>query len=746
MPTPQEKRVQDELDLLLTYQMEGMSDQDKADWKEYMTLIRKEYDDAAKKAEDTNLKEEERKYYADLKTSIASSLPDITRGAFNATAAFKNGDTLGGTAALMDICAAVIPVLTSLAAAGGPEGAIVGALFSVVGQILAFFAPKAPSLESKIKEMFEKMEADVNLVKAEAVETSIQRYASTIKDCCILLHKVLTMKIATVKDAAAFLEKTSTVHDRIMIGQDKLAVPEFASWEVAAWLSNSDKYDNEKWPEIMGHWCMAYANLVHCNVMLKCLANKKTMQEWEKDFEEKNPQGLLLNYPETRQDIWNALTGNDGLQGRIDAVLADWKDWATTALGVLGATEPNAKDRGLYVHRGTDGNGYPYLYAATGRSGFVQGWSPVKSGSYWLGNGYVDQFLIAVPQKPADPLKPQYRLFIPRSHNDRLYDAMIAPSPPAEVRRIEQEIKTGTFSAVCALSNAAAAQRGDEVEPCYVYATQNSSAGSDLLMFQLDGKDKATDSSWRFSVKLPVMSVSAVTHPPTTLPDDPDGDGLPPGSPLLGGTAHSQSIQYAGMHGSSEIFVTALGKSYYVPAPWPSYSGLAADDYYLWLFSPTAIACASHASIMKCASGKAKAARWMGYVPGTGGVLGDTKTQGVGNIWLLDGLQYTSEPPLKGFIFVWPCSDGTMTACSYQRSVEREAAGDHREFLATDTLGLFTTDYSVDVRSGSLGVGSWRKSSQAVASQVQKVAIPCWPMVQRLKRDLRIGDARKVMA
>lgn len=741
--TAEEKRVQEELDLLLTYQMEGMSDDDREAWREYMGLIKDEYKAAAKEARNKELDDKQQKYYDDLKNSIAKSLPSITKGAFDAAVAFKKGDNLAGTAALMDICAAIIPVFTSLAAAGGPEGALVGALFSAVGQILAYFAPKAPSIEQKIKELFDKADAKQNLVKIEAVETSIRRYAGAIKDGSIALHRALSLKITDVKSASLFLERAKAFQEIIKRGEQKMDAPEFASWEVAAWLSLEDNHENKMWPEIMGHWCLAYANLVHSNLILKCLVNKKRVQELQADFAEDNPAGPLAGFPETRHDIWKKL---GSLLGMVDSLLSDWKNWSETALGILRETDGNARDRGLYVHAGWHRNGYPYLYAATGRAGFRNGWSPITSGTYWLGDGYLNDFSIIAPKKSPEPLNPQYRLFLPRSHDERLYHATIMADPPAQVRQNEQEVRTGIFSSAWALPNLAAAptQAGSDPEPCHVYVGKNDGAAGELLMFQLDGKNAVTDSGWRVPAKARVTSVRAVTHPPAALPDDPDRDGLPAGSELLGGTDHAQSIQYAGLQGSPDIMVVVQGRAHHVTSPWSDYRGIAVDDYYLWVFGPTAFACASHASIIKCVNGKTATPRWVGHAPS---IVGDL-THPTGNMrwWDLNGNSSQSYPAVQGVISVSPCQDGTVTVCAFTRAYDHDMARSQLVWKGTDTLGLFTADCKVDIGSASITIGSWRRSEVAAGFSVQKMPIPCWSLIQSLKADLRIGGASSVMA
>src|SRR5215470_17036899 len=129
----------------------GMTDAQRQSLTNSMSTIMSQYEEAAKRRDDAKLDEKTRKKYADICDSIAKSLPDITQGALSAASAFRKGDYISGSAAIMDICAAVAPVIGSLAAMGGPPGALIGALFSVIGQILTFFAPKQPSLVDLIE-------------------------------------------------------------------------------------------------------------------------------------------------------------------------------------------------------------------------------------------------------------------------------------------------------------------------------------------------------------------------------------------------------------------------------------------------------------------------------------------------------------------------------------------------------------------------------------------------------------------
>lgn len=183
MPTPEQEQLDANIELLLAIQFDGMDPIARQNLMESMADIREEYLLAAEKGKTS-------KYYKDVGDSIAKSLPSIVKGALSASEAFKKGDYITGSAALMDICASVIPVFASLSSAAGPEGALVGAIFSVIGQILSFFAPKQPSLEEKIQKMFDHLQSEQQIVAITAVGHGIRSYTNSLRTKCMGIHKM----------------------------------------------------------------------------------------------------------------------------------------------------------------------------------------------------------------------------------------------------------------------------------------------------------------------------------------------------------------------------------------------------------------------------------------------------------------------------------------------------------------------------------------------------------------------------
>ncbi len=185
MPTLEEEQLNANLDLLLQIQLDNVANDPVAtqNLKDKIEKVREEYREAAEKGKSS-------KYHKDLADSIAKSVPLIVKGVYAATAAFKKGDYITGSAAIMDICASVIPVFTSLFSAAGPAGALVGALFSLIGQILSFFAPQQPSLEEKIQKMLDHLKSEDQIQDMTAVGYSISSYTTSLRTKCMGIHKM----------------------------------------------------------------------------------------------------------------------------------------------------------------------------------------------------------------------------------------------------------------------------------------------------------------------------------------------------------------------------------------------------------------------------------------------------------------------------------------------------------------------------------------------------------------------------
>jgi hypothetical protein len=178
---------------------------------------------------------------------------------------------------------------------------------------------------------------------------------------------------------------------------------------------------------------------------------------------------------------------------------------------------------------------------------------------------------------------------------------------------------------------------------------------------------------------------------------------------------------------NSEIYVDISGRLGYVPSPWAGYDGLGVDRHYVWVFGSGGVACATHASIMRCLKGEIPQPRWSQHWP----------------MQILYTQKYFEEEkkvvgqhrrPLLGLVDVCPCDDGTMVAALYVRSVRRNDPNefDSQEYYSfTDSRALYTAAYQTDLNKKSLTV-DWTKIEGSEAVRVHKLPVYCWSQFERL--------------
>src|SRR5882757_7241080 len=114
MPTPEEVQLYANIELLLKVQMKGMDGTRRLKLVNSIGAIKTEYQTAVQKYEEKVKKGEDAKYYKDVADSIAKAVPNLVKGLYAAVKAFDDRDYITGTAAIMDICASVIPVFTAV--------------------------------------------------------------------------------------------------------------------------------------------------------------------------------------------------------------------------------------------------------------------------------------------------------------------------------------------------------------------------------------------------------------------------------------------------------------------------------------------------------------------------------------------------------------------------------------------------------------------------------------------------------
>lgn len=718
---PNIKQIKDQVKLISEVVLLSHGEPTREVYDNALAGIVKEYEAAVKKLDDKNASEAEKKYAKDVTDTISKNLPNMTKAALSAASAFKSGDYMNGSAAIMDICASGAQMIGSLSAAAGPFGAVLGAVFSIVGQLLTYFGPKQPSLKDQIVEAIRGLNAETRLQNAEADGDAVEEYTATIYRVQSTLPKHLNAPLKTVTDLRNF---------RTFLGADLLSIKKsfdkvsalYKKWETAEWLKDKKNHDQEKWPEILGAFCRAYSDSLIANMALASMANVELVDQRLDDVSSSNP-----NYEKNRNDFNEIDKLLIKLRTIVLALPTVWNDGNKLMLQVLDKLKPVAQDRGLFVHLGTN----KYLYAATGRKEVQSdSWKNLSIG--YGGRGH--RFSITASKEDMGSLTPQYHIFFcehwQTGGGGGLEHGRVSPSPVGISG--QGAISDKKFSDVWALPDP------EDNKPPYkgtsfVYVATDGETSGSVKGYKLDEKNQFKDGNWGPVTKSGVMNVRAVIHPPAALPDDPDKDALPPGSSLLGGVDHYNPIIYGALRASSEIYVNQSNTGGYVPTPWGDYTGIEVDPYYVWVYRPHAVVCATHASVISCLQGKRPMPRWMEHGPN---VLGDQSRDGEGNNWLVNGQITKARPPLKGLISFSPCIDGTFYASIYNRTVTRSTPGGRWLFEAKDTLGSYTTRYNIDLKAGRLNVDPWVKCG-GDALQVQKMPIPSWPLFESLETTLK---------
>jgi hypothetical protein len=764
MPTLDEEELNANLDLLLQIQLDNVANDPIAtqNLKDKIEKVREEYREAAEKGKTE-------KYYKDLADSIAKSLPQIVKGTYAATEAFKKGDYITGSAAIMDICASVIPVFTSLFSAAGPAGALVGALFSVIGQILSFFAPKQPSLEEKIQKMLDRLQSEEQIQDMTAVGYSISSYATSLRTRCMgsqkmekpvalagtvsltadskavtgkgttftqtaevgqwllfesdptqkpykidsiaddtsltlasgypgaskesvtvkylrrtivrrSIDQILAMPLTTEPEADAFLVELEGLQWGLVRDQGKLDAPVFATWKVAAYLEREENRAKEGWPEVLGVWCRTYTDLLTANTMLSCLADPKTMDRLLDETRATNKQSLLPR--STKKSCHDALIK---LKALVSELPRSWESDKKQMLKIVQKVRAAARERGMYAHLGYwAGGNVLYIAAGNGSSDALK-WD-YKKNTAWL-----TSISIHVPKAQIDSFVPKYEVLtcedgnrIGRHTLDSVTSTLSDQTPVIEPGKNSGE----KFLDVCGIvMNDGTPDVDYTTEPkTLVTLAIEYTIGIRVVYYTIDKNNKST--RLYTSPSMVLGNTRCLYLATSGLPGDPGANAV---SDL------KAPVVYLGNRNFNLLQVLAWKdwRSVLGPETWVNYNGIEVDPYYLWVFGKDGIACATHASIMKCRRDQTERPSWIYH---------DFDK----SLW------QSGQPP--EVISLYPCADGTLVAS-----------------MLSD---IYTADYEIDRKSNRIVTSSWVKRG-GNAKQVIKMPIACWPVLESLKANLQ---------
>jgi len=651
--------------------------------------LRTQFEKDVKKLADKETAQAERKKIEKNIENLAQALPELAKGTLSAITAFKSGDAISGAAAIMDICASLTPLLAGLSAAGGPPGMLVGAIFALVGQILSFFAPDSKSLTDEIEELLRDLSAEKTQQDITTVHERITVYASSLRDAADMASTELD------KDGALLNLMIVDEIVKVFNPLEGNIVTRFGN--VMNWLKEPKNHTLDLWPVILSAACNAWADMMSAALTLLSLVHTDQLQ----DQYEKAKK--LTDSEKTGQTEFALMKLQASVIGRLLLLKADNK----IVMKKLDALVEAAQNRGMFWQIADNKEGSLYFGTNISQGKFT-----------YLNNSEYKRIAVAVTRKDIDSPDPTYYVLNVEvwgyGKYDRTYIAEVK-SPYQAAHHLQLLDGNGHDAAFRSLSDIWAEPGSEPSKPneLWVYTAKDKV----ITGYRVNGgENKATNTGYSVTLKAKVASVRVIRDAQSFL-DDPDNA---PG--ILTGV---EFFVYGGLaRENSEIYVDAgNGRAGYVPSPWGGYDGIGVDRHYLWVFGSGGLACATHASVMRCLNEKKGTPRWMGHFP---------------NHLLYEGNQNpTPRPdpkPLLGLVDLCPCEDGTLVAALYKRTVVKKSYGGksmYHYYEFVDYNGLYSAVYYTDLEKGKIEV-EWTKIPSVTGVRVQKVPVFCWSLFESL--------------
>jgi hypothetical protein len=501
------------------------------------------------------------------------------------------------------------------------------------------------------------------------------------------------MPLQTEDDADTFVQEVKALESGLRDEKGKLNSPVFANWQASAYLERKENQKKEGWPEVLGIWCQTYTDLLSANMMLSCLADPKTLARRIRETQVTNDQSPLIT--EVRTKCHSAL---NKLKGTLDSLRESWEADYNEMLKVANKITPAARERGLYAHLGYRRGGVVlHVVPGTGKSELLN-WD-YKSNTAWL-----KSFSIHLPKSQQDSFTPKYELLacegdgspnrIGRHTLDSITGHLSDGTPVIDPRYNGGE-RFLDVSAMAINEGQIGIDFSSHPLTLVSLAIEDNGPNYYVNLYTLDKDNKSTRVNWQPGIA-GTRDIRDLYLPPTTLPDDPDADALAdpnatlPGPQLVSGKTN---VIYGGVRNANHLWVLAWNSWATVEGPqkWSNYNGIEVDPYYVWLFGKGGIACATHASMIKCRQGKIKAPTWIYH----------------------DFDKQFTTPEVRS---LYPCADGTLFVAMQDR--------------------IYTADYKIDRSKGRVLTSSWVERG-GNAKQVIKMAIPCWALLESLKMNLQ---------
>jgi len=606
--------------------------------------------------------------FKDYSDSISKGLPGLTKGVIAGVKAGKSGDPLAISIAALDVFSSVVTMSGPLL---GPVGPLVSALSGMISMILGELLPKGPSLKQEITELLDKFLAEALLRDLGTAADQIWVFTDTVE------HHSTAWKPLNLQH-----------------GPEIKAVDD--AWQ---WLMSPEKQSLPQWGEVLEKTCHVFNQLLR-SVALS-IANPSTRPGVE--------PGAMLVY----------------LPARLESTL-----------GRLQEILPVARKRGTFWHIGPNDL---YSYLELGKVYTTQ--SVVKKEVEWRNLGSQSRLLsVSLNQGQEARLNPIVTVLalepadggsLPSGRDGSAYENIVLYDKDHPFRAGARAYSaTGKWPADSGWNQLNSDNASYPLDGCYdihaIPAAKQLSGG--VYFYTANGKDCrgyeiADDGKVHCVWSLPAgddRTIGAIrcVREPRIFPDDPDAD------PNRDQTAsnESYSVLYGGCQQGphSNLVMQVLIRYWgiegdetvrYIRTPFSSFRGISVDQGYLWVYTASQIACATHVSIRNALL-KNRPPSWMSCTT------------------LPAGVQFMNDDKLiSGLLDVSACDDGTLFATFLNGCWRTQGINKAKLFMLTPqidrakkALAIEPTDYD-EIRGSGF--------------RVHKQPLFCWNMLEQLTATLK---------
>lgn len=609
--------------------------------------------------------------------ALAKGLPALASGIRDAIRGFEKGDKFAGSAAIMDICATLASTVGSVTAAGGPPGALIGALFSIVSMVLKAFIPPQKSLLQEIDGIVREIVAETKQQGLASARGAIESLIST------LVAPGTRWQFSYIQDMFNPIDGTAvnTIRD------------------TASWLETTTNQDLKLWGPVLAQQCQTYI------MMMQILA----IASANVDVSDELDQGAS-----TYANLAALFTANDAgqlsfLRNIRSAAQARGTVWH---IGVFDATGEYPDSGNLFF---TDS-----LTGATrddweNLEGEQRAFAVSRTRMHDAENP--DPYLAVFALEKADTQRSVPGAAYRHRKNARTY-GLFGKWPLTTHTGWRKIANLEGLTDICATP-------GEADRTVYVY----TASGGQHIKGYVHGErpigegDIELKESKTFSVNPnhTVDSVAAAIEPETVDGDEPEvlhGET----SVVYGAGFNALRARY--IHA---FFSSGIAGEIKTPSGLDSsITGLRVDNKRLWVFTRAKIFCTTHSSVKDyLRRARRTAPAQLGTLAGPQWGAYQVPSQ-LGGAWQTEG-RY------DGLHEIGPCDDGTLWA------VFTDKRGNKNMYYSTPNFAnpavIAISGFRKDAGGHDIATNGWTKIPSQ-GNRIQKQPIFCWSVVEQLTQRL----------